>query len=101
VLLSSAVLGVGLAVGFGIAFLMGQLRPTFDERSLLNETTGLPVLGSVNMVWTSDQVRARKVRNLSFLVSLMGLIVVYGLVLAVYLLGIDLASKLTSGLGIA
>ena len=101
ILLSSAVLGVGLAVGFGIAFLMGQLRPTFDERSLLNEATGLPVLGSVNMVWTSDQVRARKVRNLSFLVSLMGLIVVYGLVLAVYLLGIDLVSKLTSGLGIA
>jgi hypothetical protein len=95
------VLVVGLAVGFAIAFLMGQLRPTFDERNLLNEATGLPVLGSVNMVWTSDQVRARKVRNLSFLVSLMGLIVVYGLVLTVYLLGIDLVSKLTSGLGIA
>jgi polysaccharide chain length determinant protein (PEP-CTERM system associated) len=101
ILLSSAVLGIGLAVGFGIAFLMGQLRPTFDERSLLNEATGLPVLGSVNMVWTSDQVRARKVRNLSFLVSLMGLIVVYGLVLTVYLLGIDLLSKVSSGLGIA
>jgi polysaccharide chain length determinant protein (PEP-CTERM system associated) len=101
VLLSSAVLVAGLAVGFAIAFLMGQLRPTFDERSLLNEATGLPVLGSVNMVWTSDQVRARKVRNLSFLVSLMGLIVVYGLVLTVYLLGIDLLSKVSSGLGIA
>jgi hypothetical protein len=31
----------------------------------------------------------------------MGLIVVYGLVLTVYLLGIDLLSKVSSGLGIA
>ena len=100
-LLSSAVLLVGLLVGSAVAFLFGQLRPTFDERKLLNEVTGLPVLGSVDMVWTASQLRARQMRNVSFLASIFGLVAVYGLVMAVYLMGGDLFSKIASGMGLS
>jgi polysaccharide chain length determinant protein (PEP-CTERM system associated) len=98
-LLSSAVLGGGLAAGVLVAFLLGQLRPTFDERGLLNEVTGLPVLGSVDMVWTSQQIRARQKRNLSFLLALMGLVGVFGLVMAVHLTDGDLLPRFAALVG--
>lgn len=98
VLLSSAVLGAGLLIGLAIAFVMSQFRPTFDERQLMNDVLGLPVLGSVNMVWTSDQVRARKVRNLSFVVTLTSLVLVFGVVLALYQFEIDLLPRLAQSL---
>jgi polysaccharide chain length determinant protein (PEP-CTERM system associated) len=98
VLFSSAVLLAGLAVGFAVAFLMSQLRPTFDERQLLSDSLGVPVLGSVNMVWTSDQIRARKVRNVSFALTLSGLLLTFGIVLALYQFNIDLLPRLAQSL---
>jgi polysaccharide chain length determinant protein (PEP-CTERM system associated) len=100
-LLSSAVLLAGLLLGGAVAFLLGQLRPTFDERKLLNEVTGLPVLGSVDMVWTASQMRARQMRNLSFLASIFGLVAVYGLVMAVHMMGGEALSRLASGMGLS
>lgn len=101
VLLSSMVLLGGLAVGFGVAFLMSQFRPTFDERQILNDTLGLPVLGSVNMVWTSDQIRARKVRNVSFVLTLSGLLLTFSVVLALYQFNIELLPRLAQSLNLA
>ncbi len=98
ILFSSVVLLLGLGVGFGVAFLMSQLRPTFDERQMMSDSLGLPVLGSVNMVWTRDQVRARKVRNVSFAFTFTGLIVCFGLVLALYQLNIDVLPRLANSL---
>ncbi|WP_078119626.1 XrtA system polysaccharide chain length determinant [Thiosocius teredinicola] len=101
VLLSSVVLLAGLAVGFGVAFLISQFRPTFDERQMLSDTLGLPVLGSVNMVWTSDQIRARKVRNVSFMLTLSGLLLTFGVVLALYQFNIELLPRLAQSLNLA
>jgi polysaccharide chain length determinant protein (PEP-CTERM system associated) len=101
VLLSSAVLFGALAVGFGFAFLMSQFRPTFDERQILSDTLGLPVLGSVNMIWTSDQVRARKVRNVSFVLTLSGLLLTFTVVLALYQFDIELLPRLAQSLNLA
>ena len=67
----------------------------------MNEVTGLPVLGSVDMVWTPSQLRARQIRNLSFLASIFGLVAVYGLVMAVYLMGGGILSKIASGMGLS
>lgn len=100
VLLSSVVLGLGLILGMCIAFLMSQFRPTFDERQVLSDGLELPVLGSVNMVWTSDQIKARKVRNFSFLVTLTSLVVVFGVVLALYQFDIDLLPRLAHSLNL-
>jgi polysaccharide chain length determinant protein (PEP-CTERM system associated) len=101
VLLSSMVLLGGLAVGLGVAFLMSQFRPTFDERQMLNDALGLPVLGSVNMVWTSDQIRARKVRNVSFVLTLSGLLLTFGVVLALYQFNVELLPRLAQSLNLA
>jgi polysaccharide chain length determinant protein (PEP-CTERM system associated) len=98
VFLSVAVLLVALGSGFVVAFVMSQLRPTFDERQLMNDILGLPVLGSVNMVWTVEQIRARKVRNVSFVFSLTALILTFGVVLALYQLNIDLLPRLAKSL---
>ena len=100
-LLSSGVLLAGVLLGTAVAFLFGQLRPTFDERKVLNEVTGLPVLGSVDMIWTASQLRARQMRNLSFLASIFGLVAVYGLVMAVHMIGGDVLSKIASGIGLS
>ena len=101
VLFSSLVLLAGLAVGFGIAFLMSQFRPTFDERQILSDTLGIPVLGSVNMVWTTDQVRARKVRNVSFVLTLSGLLLSFAVVLALYQFNLELLPRLAQSLNLA
>ena len=98
VFFSVAVLLVSLGSGFVVAFLMSQLRPTFDERQLMNDVLGLPVLGSVNMVWTVEQIRARKVRNVSFVFSLTALMLIFGVVLALYQLNIDLLPRLAKSL---
>lgn len=100
-LLSSGVLLAGLLVGTAIAFLFGQLRPTFDERKVLNEVTGLPVLGSVDMIWTASQLRARQMRNLSFLASIFGLVAVYGLVMAIHMMGGDALSRIVGSIGLS
>ncbi|MGD8957280.1 MAG: chain-length determining protein [Chromatiaceae bacterium] len=100
VLYSSLVLLGALAAGFGVAFLLSQFRPTFDERQMLNETLGLPVLGSVNMVWTSDQVRARKVRNVSFVLSLSGLLLTFGVVIALFQFQLQLLPRLAQSLNL-
>lgn len=101
VLFSSLVLLGGLAVGFGVAFLVSQFRPTFDERQMLADNLGLPVLGSVNMVWTSDQVRARKVRNVSFVLTLSGLLLTFGVVIALYQFNLELLPRLAQSLNLA
>lgn len=49
--LLAMVLVAGLGIGGGIAFLMHQLKPVFSSSRLLNEVTGLPVLGTVSMTW--------------------------------------------------
>jgi len=90
VLLSSAVALAGLGLGFFLAFLMSQIRPTFDDRRILNEITDLPVLGSVSMVWTQAQIRKRQRRHLGFLFGLLALVSAYALVTANYLFQLDL-----------
>jgi polysaccharide chain length determinant protein (PEP-CTERM system associated) len=98
VFLSTGVLIAALGVGLALSFLMSQLRPTYDERQMMSDSLGLPVLGSVNMVWTSDQIRARKVRNVSFVFTLTGLLVVFATVLALYQFDIDLLPRLAQSL---
>ena len=89
-LFSSAIFVLGLGFGIALAFLLSQLRPTFDDRRFMSEITGLPVLGSVDMVWTDEQKKARASRGLSFSVVFLALAISYGIVLSVYLLDVDI-----------
>ncbi len=47
--LFAGVLLLGLGGGGGLAFLLAQLRPVFDDRRVLNTVTGFPVLGTVGL----------------------------------------------------
>ena len=93
-LFSSGVLVAGLGLGIALAFLLSQLRPTFYDRRLMGETIGLPVLGSIDMVWTSAQKRRRAMRSITFLAGFLGLAGAYGGVMSLHLLDIDISSHL-------
>ena len=92
--MSSIVFLASFVIGIGIALLLSLLRPVFGDRRQLNEATGIPVLGSINMIWTPVQKRRRRVGNLIFAVGFFGLLVAYGLVFTVFYLDIDVLSRL-------
>ena len=85
VMLVSMVFLGALAGGVGVAFLMGQIRPTFSDRKALREISGLPILGTVTMIWTDGQVRARRRKFTWFVAGAAGLVCLYGAGLAFFL----------------
>lgn len=95
-LLSSGALGVGLACGLVFAFFLAQLNPTFDSRRHLVELTQLPVLGGVSMIWTNEQRRKKRIELLGFSMLIAALLSVYGGIVAIEMLDLNLFSKLKS-----
>jgi polysaccharide chain length determinant protein (PEP-CTERM system associated) len=80
--LISLVLFAALGGGLGIAFLISQLRPTFNEERRLREVSGLQVLGTIAMAWTDEQKR-RRVRGLvAFVLSFLSLLSAYAAIMA-------------------
>jgi polysaccharide chain length determinant protein (PEP-CTERM system associated) len=67
----------GLAAGVLIAFLLVQLRPTIASRRQLNEMTGLPLLGAVTMIQTTDMKRRSRRLNLVYIAAIGALFVAY------------------------
>jgi polysaccharide chain length determinant protein (PEP-CTERM system associated) len=94
ILLSSAVFGVALLAGLGIAFLLAQVRPVFEDRRQLNEALGMPVLGSINMIWTDTEKKKRRVTNFAFAGGTAALVAAYALVIAVFVLDLNPLAKL-------
>ncbi|MDR4513455.1 XrtA system polysaccharide chain length determinant [Nitrosomonas sp.] len=80
-ILFSLVFLASLMAGIAIAFIISQVRPSFYSQSNLREVTGLPVLGSVPMVWTAQQKAQRKRRLLIFGVSILLLTAIYAFLL--------------------
>ncbi|AHK79007.1 chain-length determining protein [Ectothiorhodospira haloalkaliphila] len=70
----SASLVGGLAVGAGLAFLIGLLRPVFDNRRTLNSVTGFPVLGVVSQV-SNARIKRRERIELAAFASFGGLLI--------------------------
>jgi polysaccharide chain length determinant protein (PEP-CTERM system associated) len=94
VAMSSSVFGGSLVAGLAIAFLMAQLRPVFSDRRQLSEMTGVPVLGSINMLWVPRQQRRKRFANVAFAVLLAGLIAAYAAIVAVFFFEVDLMARL-------
>ncbi|MCP5243910.1 MAG: chain length-determining protein, partial [Burkholderiales bacterium] len=80
-ILFSLVFMASLMAGIAFAFIISQVRPSFYSQSNLREVTGLPVLGSVPMVWTVQQKAKRKRRLFIFGVSILLLTVIYAVLL--------------------
>lgn len=77
-LLYSFALVVALASGVGVAFIMSQINPTFHSHSSLREVTGWPILGTVMMIWTDQEIVKRKRKLYAFCLSLLLLLGLYG-----------------------
>ena len=73
-----------LWVGVGLAFIISQIRPTFHSQGSLREITGLPILGTIPMIWTEQEKKKRKGRLFAFGISLLMLMTCY-VVLMVYM----------------
>jgi polysaccharide chain length determinant protein (PEP-CTERM system associated) len=71
-----------LLAGLGSALLMSQIRPTFMTQSALREVTGVAILGSISMNWTTEQQVRRKKRAYAFGASVVVLFGAYGAVMA-------------------
>ena len=82
--LSLVTLG-GLAAGVAVAFLLSQLRQTVTDRRTLRELTGLPLLGAVSRVETTESLRRKRKGLLTYVAALGGLIAAYGGVMVVQL----------------
>jgi polysaccharide chain length determinant protein (PEP-CTERM system associated) len=76
-LLSFVFIGA-LMSGLGIALLLSQLRPTFLNQHSLREATGLPVLGTVSMNWTENELIRRKRSLYTFGFSVVSLLIMFG-----------------------
>ncbi|MDX9740805.1 MAG: GNVR domain-containing protein [Gammaproteobacteria bacterium] len=76
--LYSASLFAGLGGGLGLAFLLAQLRPVFDNRRILSEVTGFPVLGTVSWVRDSAQQARARIEMAGFGLAGVMLLLCYG-----------------------
>lgn len=94
ILLSSIVFAGSLLVGFGLAFVTSLFKPAFSDRKHLSEAIGVRVLGSVDMIWTDQQMHRKRLMNAAYALSLLALFISYGLVLVIYRLDIDILSRL-------
>lgn len=95
-LLMLLVLLGGLAAGIAFAFLLAQLKPVFDSRRNLSEITGLPVLGSISMVWTPAQLRKRRIDLGTFGLAGAALLMIFGGIETLLLLNVDVVGHLKS-----
>jgi len=77
----SLVFIAALAVGIGVALILSQLRPAFHSQNTLREVTGIPVLGSIPMIWTIQEKSYRKKRLFAFGLSLLSLFGLYGVLM--------------------
>ena len=59
-LLLIAVLVLALGAGGALAFGLNELKPVFYNRRTLAKVSGLPVLGSVSMIMSADDMRKRR-----------------------------------------
>ncbi|MGA7799182.1 MAG: XrtA system polysaccharide chain length determinant [Gammaproteobacteria bacterium] len=89
----SVVLLGGILAGGVFGFVLYQLRPTFDDVGSLKGITGVPVLGSISMVRTREYLRRRRLSLASFGMAFVALIAVYGGILFVQLLDLDVISN--------
>lgn len=87
ILLSSGVLLASLAAGVGVAFLLGQLRPMVMSRQALERITERPFLGAVSLNETPAMVRSRRMGLTAYALSSITLLLAYGLLATLYLVG--------------
>ncbi len=77
-LLLPLVLVAGLAAGVAVSFGASQLRPTFMDAHSLRSFSGLPVLGTVSLLKSDEQLMAERRMLIVFFGAVGALVVAYG-----------------------
>lgn len=77
------VLIAGLAIGAGVAFLLGQMKSSFTTADKLERSLDLPVVGTVSRSMTQASSRHARLRTTQFLAGAGGLVIVCILLLVV------------------
>jgi polysaccharide chain length determinant protein (PEP-CTERM system associated) len=98
-LFMSIVMLASLGIGAGVALLLSLVRPTFDDTKLMKDVTGLPVLGVISMVRTDEYLAKRRMAIVAFTSAWLLLLVAYGGVAVVEIMGLDLVAQVTSKVG--
>ena len=84
--LMTVVLLAALGCGFGLAFLISQLKITFNDEGTLREATGISVLGSIAMTLNDKQRKRRARAVFAFALSYLSLLSAYGATMALLVL---------------
>lgn len=97
--LLSMVLIAALGAGGALAVLLSQINPRFYSSEELKEVARLPLLGSVSLVFSRRQQTERRMELAMFAVVLVGLFSMYGTLVALDSMQIDLNAKLLNLIG--
>lgn len=76
-------LAIAIAAGLFSAFVASQVRPVFFESKTLRDVTGLPVIGTVTLIVNEARRKGERASLNRFLIASAGLVVVYGVGIAV------------------
>ena len=90
ILLMSMVFFGGIGAGLALAFVLYQIRPTFDDRRILKEVTGYPVLGAISTIRTPEMRHKQLQALAAFGIAGIALLVLYGGLMGVYFLDLNL-----------
>jgi len=83
-LMIAMVLLAGLGLGAALAYLIDQINPVFSSARMLENSIGLPVLGSVQVMRTAERKRWRIAQVTAFGGGLVALCVVFVVVLIMH-----------------
>jgi len=90
-LLMTAVLAGSIIIGAILALLLFMLRPTFDSPAKVMEVLGRPVLGGVSMIFNQEWRTRHRHAQIAFSLAGIGLLALYGGVLTVSGMDMNLA----------
>ena len=85
-LLISVVLVAGILAGVAFALFLSQVKATFDGGSHVTRELGVPMFGSVSLVWTGHSRMKHRAEVMVFVLVGLILIVMYGGYLSYFLL---------------
>ncbi|MEQ8232940.1 MAG: Wzz/FepE/Etk N-terminal domain-containing protein [Gammaproteobacteria bacterium] len=97
--LLTMVMLAALGAGAGLAVLLSQINPRFYSSEELKEVAQLPLLGTVSLVFSRRQQTERRMELAMFAVVLLGLFSLYGALVALDSMHVDLNAKLVNLVG--
>ena len=86
----SGALIFGLGLGLGLAFIISQLRPTFDTRRSLTMAIQVPVLGSVGAILSPARLRRQRLELFVYCCLFAGLFALYASLILLDIKGVGI-----------